>query len=490
MKPLFTHSENGLTIIGTAEPDQMKVFVDAACDPVRHVEYGELVKALARFVPAELLHTDVLNDIAVQLSKGEAVKERRIAKGKPPEPGHDGKIVYLARRVMTKGGKIHVKEHGTALDVENIDEKRPLVRIYKPKPGVPGKTASGKEIPAVSGKAIEIKIGPGIAVDKPDEHFDLLVATRGGYFSDDAGQLSVLEEMVFEGDFDHRFGSVNFHGSVKVNGDVKTDSYISGDKGVTITGGVHNNIVLRSSQGPIEVKGAINGGKSTKIVAGGDFDCTVIEQADIEAHGTVRIGKLAHGCDIRTQGYCIGLNAHVFGGLLYTSEGAFFNKIGNAAGVQTTVFLCASVETQKDFQDLLGKIESHDKALHLLGLHLGPMLQNPERVVRLLSPHRQKIEGLLKKHAEVSKSRLVLVSKKDELLGGASKKDEIALSVQTLLSAGTRVTDGTLTWTSLDERKGPCAVILKKDAEEFVVGDFIAPPDDKKEKPNDSKKRS
>lgn len=482
MTPLFEIDKEGLHIRGTPSADAMKLFIDATLVPPKKVIGKELLEIISQHVPPDLISIDVLNDVAHHLNRGEEVKERRVAKGMPPEDGADGKIIFLARRVRTKAGKISVKDHGAQLDLEKIVTNRPLARLYKPKAGVTGMSVLGKPLPPKPGRPIEFKMNPTITIERPDDGFDVIMSAKEGFLGEENGELSVLDEMVFDGDFDHRLGVIDFSGNVKITGDVKNDSSITARGAIEVRGGVLPGTYLRSVGSNILVQGAVNGGKTSKFLAGGDLDCHIIQQVDIEAHGNLKVRKEAHACQMRTQGFLDARGAHLFGVVAFSTLGVVVGKLGNTAGVVTEINLCSEVETQKEYRDLLQKIESHEKAAELIELHLGPFVTNPGRVVNLDRAHRKRIEDLLKKHRDVKNSHQTLVEKKEEMLKASVMKEEVMISVEKVMYSGVVIKAGLISFTSYDEQEGPFTLVLKKGAEAFEKIPFVTLIEDEKDK--------
>lgn len=442
MKDIFKYEQSGLTLVGKLDPDGMKFFLDGSISPPREVPFEEILNQLLNHTKQSLIHEDVVRDVAHNLTKGEAVKERRVAKGVPPQPGADGKVIFLARRLELKGVHVAPKYLGTPLEIENIEVGRQVARVYKPKAGTPGMNALGKEIPAAAGKPTSVKWDAGLAVQTGEESYDLLVAQKGGILGEEKDQLSLLDVLSFDGDFDHRFGSVDFNGSIRVKGDVKTDSYLAGKKGVYVGGGVHAGVVIRSSEGPIEIKGAVNGGASSKFECAGNFICNALQQAEVDTKGDILITKEIHNARCRAQGKIVGEQAQLFAAAVYASGSVWIGKLGNAAGVHTVVHLCTDVETRAEYRELLRSIENHEKAEHMLELHLGPLVKTPERVVHLQSMHRVKVEALFKKYREVQKSKAALLAEKEEKLKTAVASEEMSVNVSKVLYPGVEITAG------------------------------------------------
>lgn len=461
-------------LVGRVDPEQMKFFVDAKVDPVREVPFEEILNQLLNHTKQPLIHEDVVKDVAHALSKGEVITERRVAKGFPPKHGVDGKIIYLARRLELKGGKVAPKYIGTPLELENIDLHRHVARVYKPKPGSAGKDVLGKDIPATPGKPAATQWDESLASQPGEEQYDILVAKKSGFLGEEQNKLSVVEELSFDGDFDHRYGSLDFIGAVRVKGDVQTDSYICGRKGVFVGGGVLSGVVVRAPESTIEIKGTVNGGHASKFECGGVFTCSVLQQSEVDCKSDIVILKEAHSAQLRAQGMIVAEQGQLFGVDAYASGNMWVGKLGNHAGVTTSLHLCSAIESQLEFRELVKKIESHDKAEHLLELHIGPVVKNPDRIAHLQPMHRVRVEGLLKKYKEVQKSKAALLVEKEAKLKSADAKDEMAVNVAKTIYPGARITAGMVEWVCLDEMKGPVGIVMLKDAEKFTVGEFRA----------------
>jgi uncharacterized protein (DUF342 family) len=258
---------------------------------------------------------------------------------------------------------------------------------------------------------------------------------------------------------------------VRIKGDVLPDFSVKAKKGIIVSGSCQEATLI-CPEGDINVKGYVYGGPQARIVAGGGFECNVAQELEAEAAGNITISKEATDCSLRTQASLFMEQGALVGGKTLAVCGVAAKFIGNEALLPTAIKLCSDVEMTADYCTLVSNIDSHEKALKLMDLHLGPFAASPKKVERLAGPHRIKMEKLLKKKEEIQASLIRLLLKRDEKVAGAHTNSVMRVNFLGKLYPGTTVRVADDLFTSKEVLEGPASLDYSPTEHSFVVGEL------------------
>lgn len=473
-KEAFTIKDEKLSITGKVSEDNLKLFVDVkklTGDPITE----EMVIALlSQKISKEIIHQGVIADIVETLNKGKEANERRVVKGTLAQDGHDGKVVFMVRKFTG------VAEPGsTYFDLSLFDNVKPgdvVARIYAPKNGLEGFDALGKKIPAKPGKPVKVTFDKTIE-QRPGEAesgYEILVAQAEGYLSEDTGKLLIKDELSIAGSIDFHIGNLNFLGKIKVSADVMPKFRVEAKSDVEVYGAVRGENRIISREGSVTVKGFAFGGKDSSIFAGRDIDLSVAQEITAEAIGNIFLQKEAQSCIFRAGKSVLGPKAILSGGVHFAVVGIEVQSLGNQSGALTHIHLCSSVETTTDYLKLSSELESHEKAEQLIEMHLGPFAKNSSRIQLLKSPHREKMEALLKKYNQVVESKKILIEKKKVMLQSGVTNDTPRVSVQKKIYPGVHIHAGEEIFSIQEEISKPISIEFSNSEKKFTTTEFKA----------------
>jgi len=435
MKTLFEKKTETLILTGKVSEGNIKLFLSAQPLLVEgeKSEYNrqDILDMISEHVPLDLVNTGVVDDIVLFLNKGEKVEDRRIVKGKEAEKGRDGKILFLVKKFGGQGG-VAIDARGYAeyskLHLfDNIQIGQKVARIYEPKEGVDGQDIFGEPIKAEPGEVFKIVLDKSVSLQQAEESdspYQVVVANQEGYLLESDGQLKISDELIVQGDLDFKHGSLEFVGKVIVKGDVLQGFNINAKSGIEITGSVRGGSLI-SVEGDIVVNGHIYGGPGSQVISGKSFTASVAQEINAEILGDINIKKEAIDCTLRTQTSIFMPTGRLIGGEALVVCGIEARFIGSEAGRETVIRLCSDVETTLEYGQLAVSIESHKKALSLIKMHLGPLIQNPSRIQLLIQPQRGRMEKLYAKMESVEKSLMKLKVRKKEMLDNAAYNKEL-----------------------------------------------------------------
>lgn len=531
MSEAFKVEHAKFTLVGNTDQERMKLFLDATCKPEKvapapaasgpagapdaqaqplaatqnpeqrypFITRQEILAALPAQIQVDESHLGVIDDIADKLSKGESIKERRIAKGSPPEPGSSGKLLLLVKPFTGKG------EHGGQNDAasrhnlndlhlfDNIQKGNVVARIYPPKNGKNGRDVLGKEISAAAGQPIKVQIDKTLKIEattEQGEKFDKVVAEVDGLLIHKGSDLVISEVLEIRDDLDLKFGNIDFIGSVKIKGDVAPGLNIRAKKGIEISGGVRGGIV-ESSGGDINLKGFLFCGEQGRVVGGRNVYLNVVQEARVEALGDVHLAKEAIESTLRAGASILGPKAQIVGGTSFAVCGVEARVVGSSSGTKTVIHLCSNVEGSADYAKLMADIANHERAAELLTLHLGPYAKDPSRIHGLNAKLKDHMTKLHVKLNAVMHGLGSLRAKQKEALVGAQMNKSVRVNYHQTLHSGVVITVGEKVFAPTEDLKGPGTIEYLAEKQEFLIGPMQGiecafkledPKDDKKKK--------
>jgi len=299
---------------------------------------------------------DALDDFSVRAAAGQALTMVRVAAGTAPEAGQDGHIEYIARSSAIALSVIDESERvdmHNVLTFINVMPGAEIGRIVPPEPGHPGRGVTGRIILQKRGKPLQLKIGDNVRLDGDGV---LLIAETAGRICHAAGEISVAEEFIVQGDVNFRIGSIEFNGFVEVRGDVLDGFNITALKGLRINGNI-GACAIRSD-GDISFCG-MNGQKAGSIACGGTLTANHIHETDVECKGDVTIQAELYNCHVRSLGRVVVNSGAISGGSCIALGGIETKKAGSAASVLTELYAGIDYRDKDEYELLIAELEKN-----------------------------------------------------------------------------------------------------------------------------------
>jgi uncharacterized protein (DUF342 family) len=454
--------------------DKQKLFARVEPrDKHQEVLLDDIVKEILSVSRVDLLEKDVVRDIVEELRKGNGCDARRVAQGRPPADGRDGKIVWLARRFRPgeqESGEREFSDFFTLGLFENIEVGAEVARIYKPANGTAGVDAQGNDISAKAGKAVTARWDKSIELRSDPEHENYLtaVATIAGYIHDEGSSVAIRDTLNIPGNLDWAFGHIDFVGNVIVGGDVQKGFHIKARGDITIRGNVIGESIL-TSQRSITIKGSHQGAAAYAVSAGGDYTAGIANSVSVTAGGSIYIEREARDCSFNAGLSVIAPKANLVGGSIWCVQGVEVKVLGNEAGVTTLVEIKNELEVTKEYRTLSAAIKKHEAAVAALELHIGPYLKNRRRVPLLKKEFRVKIAGLLQKYDSVVTSLGQLRQKEREMRESKPVKSDARIIASAVVHPGVVLTSGESRFEIKEEIKGPISLRRPDHQSEWVI---------------------
>lgn len=332
-----------------------------------------------------------------------------VAFGTKPVNGNDARIQwFFDTSVKIKpreiGGRVDFKELNT---IRNVLKGEELARKEPAQKGVPGRTVTGKMLPAKDGRDQSFDLGNNVALSKDGLR---VASTADGQVMLIQGKVTVETVMVIPGDVDTSVGNINFLGSVIVKGSVADGFTVKAVGNIEVMGNVGKSIL--ETHADIIVHQGINGGGEGRVAAGQSLWSKFIQNAVAEAglyvicsdgilHSTVHAGKKI---------LCKGKRAKIVGGYLRASEEINASSFGAVGSGETVLEVGIDPKVKEAMVALTTEVETVQKEFASANLNLQSLLKQ-ERVVQTLPPEKQALKKTLQTKVTDLNTRLTEASK-------------------------------------------------------------------------------
>ncbi len=332
-----------------------------------------------------------------------------VAEGTRPENGNDAEIVF---NFETDRSSIKLKEKNGRVDfrelnlVQNVVEGQILARKIAAQEGAPGRTVTGKLIPAKPGRDVEIGVGKNVELS---EDGMTLTALINGQVILVADKINVEPLYVVEGDVNLKTGgNVIFLGTVLVKGSVEDGFKVKASGNIEVIGNVGKCEL--DAEGDVIVHQGINGKSGGKVRAGRGIWAKFIENAFLEAGEMVVAsdGIINSEVDANNSIACHGKRATIVGGRLRAAELIVAKVFGSISGSETILEVGYDPKSKARLAEEEEQIHAIDKKLEEVDLNIHTLT------------NLKKAQGN-KLPEEKEKYLVELTAKKDELLD--EKKD-------------------------------------------------------------------
>lgn len=459
MRVIHKADDNVRKIELSVSDDKMKLFAKITPkEDHQQATLEQLTEEIAKVTPLDLLETDVLKDICKDLREGKGCDNRRVARGKQPEPGRDGKVVWLARR-FSPAAAAEQREFSDFFTLglfENIEAGKEIARIYSPAGGAPGMDVLGKAIPPREGRGVSARWDKTVELRSDPEQgtHTAVVATVAGYIHEEGSSVSIRDTIHISENLDWRTGHIDFVGSVRVAGDVQKGFHIKARGDINIGGNVLGENIINSG-GSISIDGYHLGHPTIAVTAKCDYSVGIAQGVLVNAGGNIVIEREARDCTLRAGLAVLAGNAAIVGGTIWCVRGLEADVLGNQAGVATAVELRNELEVTKDYRVLAENIKKHEAALAALELHIGPYLKNRKRVPLLNNQFRAKISALLDRYDQVDRSLATLRDQERKMRESKQVPQDARVSVSTAIHAGVILCSGEARLELKESLEGP-----------------------------------
>jgi uncharacterized protein (DUF342 family) len=300
-------------------------------------------------------------------NKKQPIKNVRIAEGRLPVKGADGRVDFSVpirpqAGTIKEGSRIDFRERGFLRPVQAgslLAEKIP------PGAGQPGVTVTGKEIPSEPGKQAVLQAGNQVNVSADGREFR--ASTNGVILLNASEELSIVDLIEHRGDVDYSTGNLKMEGSLIIHGSVKPEFSVEAKGDVFIDGAIEAARVMAG--GSVAVNRGIVGKEKGLVQAGVQISApyaegvTLISGGDIEIldtllHSTVFCGKKIS---------VLVRSGKIIGGLCLAGQLIQAREIGTPAGARTRLILGITRNQYLEMENLTGQIAAIQQEMNRPG---------------------------------------------------------------------------------------------------------------------------
>lgn len=328
------------------------------------------------------------DEAAIEALVDEPVYGQRVpvAVGTKPVNGNDAKIVYFfdtSVKIKPREieGKVDFKELNT---IRNVIKGEELAKKTPAQKGVPGRTVTGRVLPAKDGKDVAFDLGNNVQLSKDGLR---VMSTADGQVMLLQGRITVETVMIIAGDVDTSVGNINFLGSVIVKGSVSDGFTVKAVGNIEVMGNVGKAVL--ETHADVIVHQGINGGGEGKVLAGQSIWSKFIQNATCEAglYVIVSDGILHSRVVSGKKILCKGKRAKIVGGYLRASEEINASSLGAIGSGETILEVGIDPKVKENMVALNNEVEALNKEFGAANLNLQSLLKQ-ERVIKILPPDK------------------------------------------------------------------------------------------------------
>lgn len=277
-----------------------------------------------------------------------------VAEGSKPVNGNDAKIIYNFDdsdshvSLKEKRGKVDFKEMN---QIQNVVEGQILARKVPPEEGKPGRTVTGKLLPAKSGQDVEFNLGKNVKLS--DDKTTAVAEINGQVMLASGGKLSVEPVYLVNGDVNLKSGgNIIFLGSVFIKGSVEDGFKVKASGNIEVMGNVGKSEI--DAEGDVIIHQGINGKTEGIVRAGKTLWSKFIENANVDSGDAVIATDGIINSNVVSNRLiaCMGKRATIVGGRLRATEEIHAKTLGSISGSETILEVGWDPKSKEKLQNL------------------------------------------------------------------------------------------------------------------------------------------
>jgi uncharacterized protein len=357
-----------------------------------------------------------------------------VAEGIAPEPGANATFEY--NFPTSKSYKPHISEDGH-IDyhelslVNSVVKDSVLIKKIPAQEGARGKTVLGTILPSVSGKDINIQVGPGTLKDPKDN--TIKASVDGIIFYDPVkNYLEVQKLYSVKGCVDYGTGNINVKSSVEILGDVKPGFAVKTLYDIQINGNVEQ--AMLSCEGTLKVNKGIVGDGKQNICAGIDIHAGYLNNISVRCKGNLYVSSEIRNSNVECGGEVVLVKGEgtILGGKVFASSKLTAAIIGNKYNVPTEIEVGIMLELKEKHDLKKAEIAACRKAISTFNKNIAELSEQPvtDAIGQKIATLHEESEAALR-HLDTLKKDILLLEKQ------GTGKDEPVVCVTKTVYPGT-----------------------------------------------------
>ncbi|HVM39826.1 MAG TPA: FapA family protein, partial [Acidimicrobiia bacterium] len=313
------------------------------------------------------------------------------ARAKPAQRGEDGSLEMLVspefQSTLEEDERGHV-DFRAAARIPQVNAGDPIARVVDPKPGVPGRTVLGHEIPARNGRS-----ALNHELENVERVGDELVAQIDGLVEVGPRRIAVSPSLIIPGHVDYHSGSIEFHGDVVVGGSVHPGFSVKADGRVLVWGDVDHATIEAGKS--VWVRGAVVG-PDALVETRESVRARTVYEGRIMARGSIYVEReakdatLMAGLDITT----LSPRGRLYGGTMRAGRQVITIELGSLGEESTFVGVGGDPFGGELLAELQQERAEAYRRLEDVRAQLIPFRARPELAESLDPESRAEIEAL------------------------------------------------------------------------------------------------
>ena len=364
------------------------------------------------------LDSEGLARLTRQIKRGGTVEDIVVARGDKPLEASEAELRTILDEPKTRSEndratidfrhEASLKRFARAGDV--------VARVVYTQPAIPGKTVRGEELaPPPSTELVSISVGKGL--EQKDDM--TLVALHDGTLERDDNSIWLERSLVVDGDVNLTSGDIHFDGPVEIKGNVEGGSSVVSGSDIIIHGSVSSARVI--SHGGLVIKGGVIGGGKAIILVRGDLTVDFIENANVTCHGTIQVARGIIGGLVACQKRIVAKSDSgvIAGGEIHCWQEIVCQQLGRGSGTETRITMGRSFLWQIALNRRLARVtalqaamvETHAMLKSILTRSSAQLTKTHVKVRAHLTERLANIHALLEKmrrHVEQAREQITL----------------------------------------------------------------------------------
>jgi len=302
----------------------------------------------------------------------EAGVEYLIAEGITPVNGTDAEVkLYELSELKPQVIDSNNVNHYELNLINHVKAGDWLGERKDPTNGTPGKSVTGREIPAIPGRNIPLFYDRLSVKEHYENGVTTLVSKKNGavYYKGDS--IGVYDYLEIKGDIDFSTGNIDFDGYMSVKGTIEDNFSVVASNDIEILGeyGVGAADKISSREGNIFIKGGIAGRNKAVVRCKKNLYVKFLSDITVECEGSVYVGFYCMNSNVRAKQLIVeSPKGRIAGGNIDVDIKVSAAEIGNKSESRTLIKV-------RGFDRNELKMEL-DRALHELN-------ENKNEIIRL-----------------------------------------------------------------------------------------------------------